>query len=1136
MSTSLMTARRFAPLFWCQFFSAFGDNFLKTALVFLILFHIAGGNAEALITLAGATLIAPFFFLSGIGGELADRFDKALVAQRLKFVEIGVAALAVAGFYFHSITLLFVAVGMYGTIASLFGPIKYGILPDHLKPSELTSGNALVEGGTFLAILLGTIVAGLAAKEGGDPIHFAWLMMVSSAASWIASRFIPPTGEGAPHLIINRNIFASTGRLIKYVRAEPRLWWGSLVSSWFWLVGALVMSLLPPLVTYRLGGSEAVVTVFLTIFSVAVALGSGLAAWLSHGRIVLLPTLIGGVLLGLFSLDLGWVTSTMATPPHPLGVGAFFATRSSIHVAIDLAGLAIAGGLFIVPTFSAVQAWAGADHRARVVAAVNVLNAAFMVVGAIVLAVLQKLGLGTPLLFALIGVANLIVAVVIARTMPASWLNDLLSIIFRAFYRLEVEGLENVTKAGDNAIIAMNHVSFLDAPVAMALLPKRPVFAVDVGISQRWWIQPFLPFVRTMALDPLKPMALRTIINAVRDGNMLVIFPEGRITITGSLMKIYDGAAMIADKSDAMVVPVRLDGPERTIFSRLTNSQVRRRWFPKIKVTILEPVKLNVDPELKGRKRRLAAGAALYDVMSNLMFRTTSLDHTVVEAVIEAAHLNGGKWPAIEDPTSGKLTYKRLLQAVRILGAKLMPLAAEGRPIGVMLPTSNGAAVTSLALMSGGRVPAMINFSSGAANVLGACRAAQVDTILTAHAFIEKARLEKLIAAIEKDVRIVYLEDIRKAVTTSDKLFGALRARRPLVARKPDDWAVILFTSGTEGTPKGVVLSYRNILSNVAQVEARIDFGREDRLFMALPAFHSFGFMGGIVLPLISGVPTYLYPSPLHYRTVPELVYGICATYMFGTDTFLAGYARMANPYDFRSLRYIVAGAEPIKETTRRVYLEKFGLRILEGYGVTETSPVLALNTPMFNKFGTVGRLLPGMQAKLEPVQGVDEGAGRLFVKGPNVMLGYLRADKPGVLEPPAEGWYDTGDIVAIDEQGYIAIKGRAKRFAKVGGEMISLAAVEMLAAELWPSYNSAVVAIPDARKGERLVLVTDKHSATRADFQTYARGKHASELMFPSEIIVMDKLPLLGSGKPDLVTLQKFVNEQTAAKATAAE
>jgi len=1131
-----MTARRFAPLFWCQFFSAFGDNFLKQALVLLILFQVSAADSGALIQLAGAALTFPFFFLSGIGGELADRFDKATVARRLKLFEIGVAALAVAGFAFHSLAVLFLAVFLFGVIAALFGPIKYGILPDHLAREELTKGNALIEGGTFLAILIGTIVAGLAAAGGGDAVHFAWLMIVTAAACWIASLFIPPTGEGAPHLRVNPNIAASTISLIKYIRGEPRLWWGAMVASWFWLVGIVVLSLLPPLVTYQIGGTEGVVTLFLAIFSVAVAVGSALAAWVAHGRIVLLPTLFAGVLLGIFALDLGWTASALAPPSVPVDLAHYFSSPHSLHIAIDLAGLAIAGGLFIVPTFAAVQAWAGPDHRARVVAAVNVLNAAFMVVGAVFFGLLQKLGLGIPLLFALIGAANLVVTVIIAWTLPTNWLIDFLSIVFRTLFRLEVTGIENVEKAGHNAIIAMNHVSFLDAAVAVSLLPKRPVFAVDVGISKRWWIQPFLPFVRTMALDPLKPMALRTIINAVRDGDMLVIFPEGRITLTGSLMKVYDGAAMIADKSDAMVVPVRIEGPERTPFSRLTAAQVRRRLFPKFKVTIFEPVKMNVDPALKGRKRRAAAGAAMYDIMSDLIFRSTSTDRTIVEAVIEAAHDHGGKWPAIEDPTSGSLTYKRLLQATRILGAKLMPLAALGRPVGVLLPTSNGAAVTVLALLSGGRVPAMINFSAGAANVLGACRAAKVDTVITAHAFVEKARLEKLIAAIEKELRIIYLEDVRKTVSFADKLVGALRANKQLVKRNPDDWAVILFTSGTEGTPKGVVLSHRNILANVAQVEARIDFGRDDRLFMALPAFHSFGFMGGIVLPLISGVPTFLYPSPLHYRTVPELVYGICATYMFGTDTFLAGYARMANAYDFRSLRYIVAGAEPVKETTRRIYLEKFGMRILEGYGVTETSPVLALNTPMFNKFGTVGKLLPGMQARLEKVAGVDDGAGRLFVKGPNVMLGYLRADNPGVLEPPYEGWYDTGDIVAIDEQGYIAIKGRAKRFAKVGGEMISLAAVEMLAAELWPNYNSAVIAIPDDRKGERLILVTDKHSATRAEFQVYARSKHAAELMNPSEVIILDKLPLLGSGKPDLVTLQKFVADRAAAKVAAAE
>ena len=475
------------------------------------------------------------------------------------------------------------------------------------------------------------------------------------------------------------------------------------------------------------------------------------------------------------------------------------------------------------------------------------------------------------------------------------------------------------------------------------------------------------------------------------------------------------------------------------------------------------------------------------------------------------------------------------MQATAILGAKLMPLALEGRAVGVMLPTANGAVVTLLGLMSAGRVPAMINFTAGAANILAACRAAEIDTIVTSRAFVEKGRLGNLVAELEKKVRIVYLEDVRPTVTFADKLRGILGAKKPLVARKPDDWAVILFTSGSEGVPKGVVLSHRNMMANVAQAAARIDFGREDKLFNVLPVFHSFGLTAGVVLPLVSGVPIYLYPSPLHYRTVPELIYGVCATILFGTDTFLNGYARVANPYDFRSLRYIVAGAEPVKESTRLIYLEKFGLRILEGYGVTETAPVLALNTPMFNKFGTVGRVLPGMSTRLDHVEGVEEG-GRLYVSGPNVMLGYLRADKPGVLEPPPEGWHDTGDIVAIDEQGFIAIKGRAKRFAKIGGEMISLAAVEMLAAELWPNNVSAVASIPDARKGERLVLVTDKHGATRSEFQVYAKGKHASDLMIPGDIIVLDKMPMLGSGKVDHMAVQKFVNEQAAAKLAAAE
>jgi acyl-[acyl-carrier-protein]-phospholipid O-acyltransferase/long-chain-fatty-acid--[acyl-carrier-protein] ligase len=1132
MSSSLLMTRRFAPLFWCQFFSAFSDNFLKNSLVFLILFKL--GGSDALISLAAAVFIAPFFFLSALGGELADRYDKATVAQRLKLAEIGIALIAVVGFGLHSVPVLFAALFLFGVIAALFGPIKYGILPDHLARSELPAGNALVEGATFVAILLGTIVGGIAAKDGGDPAHFAFLMIVFSLLCWGASLLIPPTGAAAPDLIVRRNVLVSTAGLVNFLREDPRLWWGALVTSWFWLVGAVALSLMPPLVKSVFAGNEDVVTTCLAIFSISIAVGSGLAAWLAAGRIILLPTVIGAVLLGVSAIDIGWSTIG-AAPAAPLaGYFALFGSGRGIRFALDLAGLAIAGGLFIVPTFSAVQAWAGADRRARVVAAVNVLNAAFMAGSTLTVAALEKSGMTASQLFLALGVASLAVAIAVGRTMPASALSDALSIIYRALFRIEVHGIEHLNNAGPNLIIALNHVSLLDAGLAMSLRNRKPVFAIDVGIARKWWARPFLPLARAIPLDPLKPMAIRTLIDAVKAGEALIIFPEGRITVTGSLMKVYDGAAMIADKSNAEIVPVRIEGLEQTPFSRLSKSQVRRRWFPKVRVTILEPVKLTVDPDLKGRKRRLAAGAALYEIMSDLVFRTTSTDRTVLQAVIEAAETHGRSRVAVEDPVSGPLTYKRLLTASAVLGAKLMPLAPLGGALGVMLPSANGAVVTILGLMSAGRVPAMINFTAGAANILAACRAARIDTILSSRAFIEKGKLSKLIAAIENQVRIVYLEDIRASVTILDKIRGLLNAEKPLVDRTADDWAAILFTSGSEGVPKGVVLSHRNMLANAAQAAARIDFGREDKVFNVLPVFHSFGLTVGVALPLVSGVQVYLYPSPLHYRTVAELIYAVDATIMFGTDTFLNGYARVAHSYDFRSLRYILAGAEPVKESTRRIYMEKFGLRILEGYGVTETAPALALNTPMFNKFGTVGRILPGMEAKLEKVEGVEEG-GRLLVRGPNVMLGYLRAENPGVLEPPSEGWHDTGDIVTIDEQGFVTIKGRARRFAKVGGEMISLAAVEALAAELWPNAPSAVVALPDPRKGERLILVTQQKAATRSDFQAFARAKHASELMLPSEVWVIEKVPLLGSGKADMAAVAKMVEDRGAVEDTRA-
>ncbi len=418
MPDPLLLSRRFAPLFWCQFFAAFNDNFLKTALVFVILFHSGARDTEVLITFASAVFIAPYFFLSALGGELADRYDKARVAQWLKFLEIFIAALAVWGYAGSSLVLLFISLFGFGALAALFGPIKYGILPDHLKREDLPAGNALVAGATFVAILLGTIVGGIAARGQGAVATFAVLVIGFALACWIAALLIPATGEGAPHLKIANNIVASTGEMLRYLRADERLWWGAMVTSWFWLAGIVVLSLLPPLIKKQIGGNEDTLTVYLAIFSVAVGVGSGLAAMIARGRIVLRTTLVGAILLGIFALDLGVATYAIAPTQALHGPAVVLSSGPGLRAAIDLCGLAIAGGLFIVPAFAAVQAWSDAGHRARTVAAVNVLNAAFMTGATIAVAIMQKSGVTVPTLFALIGIATLGVAVAIWRTMP----------------------------------------------------------------------------------------------------------------------------------------------------------------------------------------------------------------------------------------------------------------------------------------------------------------------------------------------------------------------------------------------------------------------------------------------------------------------------------------------------------------------------------------------------------------------------------------------------------------------------------------------------------------------------------------------------------------------------------------------
>jgi acyl-[acyl-carrier-protein]-phospholipid O-acyltransferase/long-chain-fatty-acid--[acyl-carrier-protein] ligase len=693
-------------------------------------------------------------------------------------------------------------------------------------------------------------------------------------------------------------------------------------------------------------------------------------------------------------------------------------------------------------------------------------------------------------------------------------------------YKVEIKGLENYQKAGNRVLIVANHLSFLDAILLAVFLPDKPMFAVNTFISRKWWMKPFLALADTFALDPTNPMAVKSLINEIRKDKKCVIFPEGRITVTGSLMKIYEGPGMIADKSDAIILPIRLDGAQFSPFSRL-KGRVKIHAFPKITITILSPQKFDVAKEITGKNRRAANADKLYDIMTEMLFESSDYKKTLFSSLLDAKKIHGKNHKIIVDVQRQELTYKQLIARSFILGKQIAKETSEGEYVGLMLPNMNTSIVTFFAMQSTNRVPAMINFSTGGANFIAACQVAKIKTIFTAKKFIEGAKLQKLVEAAENEkIRIIYLEETAKKIGFLDKLCGLLKAcfaeqfYRPTTAQNA---AVILFTSGSEGTPKGVVLSHENIQANRFQLASRVDFSSKDTVFNALPIFHSFGLTGGTLLPILAGIKTFFYPSPLHYRIVPELVYDTNATIMFGTNTFLSNYSRFANAYDFYSIRYVFAGAEKLDEETRRVWSEKFGVRIFEGYGATETAPALSTNTPMHNKPGTVGRLMPGIKFKFEEIPGILDGK-KLLVSGPNIMKGYLLSSNPGVITPPENSWYDTGDIVAIDEKGYISIKGRAKRFAKIAGEMVSLTATEVNISKIDPKSAHAIVAIPDAKKGEQLVLMTTSQTLKRANISAYFKENQITELSVPKEILIVEKLPLLGTGKVDYVAVKDLV------------
>jgi acyl-[acyl-carrier-protein]-phospholipid O-acyltransferase/long-chain-fatty-acid--[acyl-carrier-protein] ligase len=1126
---NLLASKKFLPLFISQFLGAFNDTLFRTTLIILITYKIIDISEEDRVlytTIAGGLFILPFVIFSGLAGQISDKFNKAKVLQIIKFFEIIIVSLAVYGFITFNVVFLIAVLFLMGSQSAFFGPAKYSILPDHLENKDLILGNGLVEAGTFIAVLLGTVFSGLLINLEVSYLFISFILLIFAILGFISSLFIPNVKAANSSIILNINIAKSTFKIIKYSYIVKPVFLSILGISWFWVLGAVILFQMPMFVKNILGAGESVLTFLFTTFSIGVAIGSLLCNRLLKGQISpkLVPFSI--LLLTFFLYDVIRAGSNFIATDAILDLSSFLLTFNGVRLTLDFIAFSILGGIYIVPLYAIMQNLSSSRKRSQIVASNNIINSLFMVIATVISGIIVNY-YGIVVLFKILVLANLAVGLYMCKILPSYILKSILQVLLGLFFRVKVKGLENYHKTAKNTVIIANHTSLLDGILLAVYMPDVVCFAVNTHIAQKPFFKFFLNLVKYFPIDPLNSMSTKLLIDEVKKGNKLVIFPEGRLTITGSLMKVYEGSAMIVDKANADILPIRIDGAAFSLFSRL-HKKYNIKWFPKITLTILPPRKINIDKDLFGRGRRKFASDELYDIMADMMVQASDTNKTLFTSLMQAKKISGGGYKVLEDINRKPISYNSLITKSLALSGTISKNTIEGSFVGILMPNAAATVVLFFAMQSINRVPAMLNFSAGISSVTSAIKTANIKVIYTSKKFIENANLHDLINAIKKSaVKVVYLEDVAKEVTILDKMYAilgrfGLSLKYSYSKISPSNPAVVLFTSGSEGSPKGVVLSHLNIQTNCQQIINVIDLNPTDKFFSSLPMFHSFGLTASMILPVLAGISVFFYPSPLHYRIIPEMIYDTESTVIFGTDTFFAGYAKFAHSYDFKNVRYAIVGAEKLKEETKNLWMNRFGIRIFEGYGATEASPVLSVNTPMHNRLGSVGKLLPGISYKLEPVDGIEEGS-ILHICGGNVMLGYLLANNPGVIDYLTDSWYNTGDIVFIDEHGYIFIKGRAKRFAKIGGEMVSLSACENFITEIYSSFQNAVVSVDDKKKGEQLVLITTNFNAKQEEILNYANLKGISNLNVPKIIIFIDEMPLLGSGKYDYPKIKEI-------------
>jgi acyl-[acyl-carrier-protein]-phospholipid O-acyltransferase/long-chain-fatty-acid--[acyl-carrier-protein] ligase len=1126
------TRRGFWALIVTQFQGAFSDNALKTLVTFIGLsVAVTTREREAVVPMLGILFSLPFILFSMAGGHLADRFSKRTITIAVKLFEIAVMVFAFAGLWQRNLPLAMAAVCLMGIHSAFFGPSKYGLLPELLPEKRLSWGNGILELGTFTAIIFGGAAGGLLFETFKGRHQYAALLLLVLAGVGLACSFgITRVPAANPTKQFRVNFLGELWRQVRHIRRDRVLWLALLGNIYFSFVGALVLQNAILFGTDTLAVGELRTSYLQVALAIGVGLGSFAAGHLSRGKIEYGLVPFGAVGLTVFCAAL-W--SPGLTYPGAL---------------INLGLLGFFGGFFIVPVSAILQHRPHRGEKGAVLATSNLLSfVGIAVASAVFWLLITVAGCTTRQVFLISGAMTLGATVYVVILLPDSLLRLMLWMLTNTIYRIRVEGRDNIPEKG-GALFVCNHVSFVDALLLFASTDRPIRGIVFKDIYENPLVKPFAKIMRAIPIsaqqrprDMLK--SLQTASDAIRNGEVVCIFAEGQITRIGQLLPFRRGMQYIMRDVDAPIIPVNLDGVWGSIFSF-----ERGRFFGKLPHRIPYPVTVSFGKPMPPTATAFDVREAVQQLQSDAWPYRKTLMQPLQRALIQIGRRQPFRF-AMGDQRIPKMTYGAALMRSVFLARRLRPLIAGQEMVGVLLPPSVGGALTNYALMLMARVPVNLNYTVTDEIMASCARQCDLKTVITSRAFLEKVKLTVPANAI-------YLEDLIQSPRRSEKLM-ALWMSFLLPARmlernigrerrlQLDDLATIIFSSGSTGEPKGVMLTHYNIASNIEQAGQMFAFKTSDRILGILPFFHSFGFTVTLVLPPVLGPGVVFHPNPLDARAIGELVQKYRVTFLLTTPTFLQMYLRTVEPEQFGSLQYVVTGAEKLPERLAQAFEDRFGIRPLEGYGCTECSPVVAVNTHEFRaagfrqvgaKRGKIGHPVPGVSVKIEAPETfapVPLGQpGMLLVKGPNIMKGYLgQPDKTAAVI--RDGWYVTGDIAALDEEGFLQITDRASRFSKIGGEMVPHIKVEEKLHELAGAteHTFSVTGVPDEKKGERLVVL---HTLSDDKLQPVLEQLAASDLPNlwkprPDNFYRIEKFPLLGTGKLDLRQVRTIAEAEEA-------